>query len=430
MKLEREVDTFQLIIINHPLPQTVLTFDQMKNKINIVFGLLFLTIGIQTAFAQTPRVFVLNAEILQQNKKKILDAKSPDASFKPALAALEKKAQKALKTEFASIVTKEAKPPSGDKHDYVSQAPYFWRNPNTADGLPYIRRDGERNPEIKKFPDHDLLDKMEDGVEILSLAYYFTNDEEYAVKAAQILRMWFLDAETKMNPNLNFAQAIPGVNDGRGIGIIETRELVRVVDAVGLLENSKAWTKTDQRALQMWFAEYIKWLITSKNGRDEAAAKNNHGTLYDVQIVSFALFIGQTDGAKIVLENVKQKHIAVQIEADGSQPLELDRTKSWNYSTMNLEGLVTLAELGDQVGIDLWNFQNKKGGGIRKAVEFLAPYLDGKKKWKYEQIEKFEPERMYPIIRRAARKYTDEKFKEIAMSIPKTSNDEIDFLVQ
>ena len=368
--------------------------------------------------AQTPRVFLLNAQVLQERKARIFDPKVPPAVLKPALAKLESEAKKALKTEIVSLVTKQATPPSGDKHDYMSQAPYFWRNPNTPDGFPYIRRDGERNPEIKQFPDHDLLDKMVVTVEQLSLAYYFTNKEEYAARATEILRLWFLDTKTKMNPNLQFAQAIPGQNTGRGIGIIESRGLTRVVDSVGLLAGAKSWTKAEQAGLEAWFSQYLNWLLESKNGRDESAAKNNHGTLYDVQAVSFALFIGKTDFAKQTLENVTKKRVAQQIEADGRQPLELERTKSWNYSTMNLEGFVALAELGENVGLDLWNFQTQDGRGIRPAIEFLYPFLSPANKWKYEQIEGWEPERLFPLMRRAARKYRDEKFHKMMMTVP------------
>jgi hypothetical protein len=375
-------------------------------------------------------VFLLNAQILRERKERVFDAKAPDASLQTALARLDSDAKKALKTEIVSLVTKQATPPSGDKHDYMSQAPYFWRNPNTPDGLPYIRRDGERNPEIKQFPDHDLLDKMVATVEQLSLAYYFTNKEDYAARATEILRLWFLEAKTKMNPNLQFAQAIPGQNTGRGIGIIETRGLTRVVDAVGLLAGAKSWTKAEQAGLETWFSQYLNWLLESKNGRDENAAKNNHGTHYDVQVVSFALFVGKTDFAKQTLENVTKKRIASQIEPDGRQPLELERTKSWNYSTMNLEGFLALAELGENVGVDLWNFQTKDGRGIRPAIEFLYPFLNSSNKWQYEQIEGWEPDRLFPLMRRAARKYRDEKFHKMMMSVPPLEpSDKANFLV-
>ena len=374
--------------------------------------------GGQIIFAQTPRVFVLNAKILSERKAKIFAAKTPDTSSKAAIENIDNEAKKALKVEVISIVTKEAIPPSGDKHDYVSQAPYFWRNPNTADGFPYIRKDGERNPEINRFPDHGLLDKMVQTVEKLAIAYYFTEKEEYAARASEILRLWFLDDKTKMNPNLDFAQAIPGVNTGRGIGIIETAEFTRVVDSIGLIGGSKSWKKEDQAGLQAWFARYLEWLTTSKNGLDEAAAKNNHGMFYDVQVVSFALFTGKTDFAKKQLEQVTKKRVEKQIESDGRMPLELERTKSWNYSNFNLEAMVRLAEMGENVGLDLWNFQEKDGSGIRRAMEFLYPFLNPENKWKYEQIEGFEPERLLPLLRRAARKYTDEKFSKMMQSVP------------
>ncbi len=382
------------------------------------------TLSAQNSQSKTPRVFLLNAKTLQENKSKI-----NAAELKPVLAKFEKDAQKTLKTEVASIITKEANPPSGDKHDYMSQAPYFWKNPDTKDGFPYVRRDGERNPEIKKFPDHELLDRMIDAVETLSAAYYFTGKEEYAARSEVILRMWFLDAKTKMNPNLEYAQAIPGLNTGRGIGIIETRGLTRVVDAAGLLESSKSWTRADQSGLENWFSKYLDWLTTSKNGRDEAAAKNNHGTIYDEQVASFALFVGKNDLAKNVLETAKQKRIAAQIEVDGRQPLELERTKSWNYSVMNLEGLISLAELGDAVGVDLWNFQTKDNRGIRTAIDYLYPFAVGDKKWTDEQIEGFQPERFFPLMRRAAPHYPNEKFTKMLSRIPKTANDDMNALL-
>src|SRR5262249_17228397 len=163
-------------------------------------------------------------------------------------------------------------------------------------------------------------------------------DEAYAVRAAQLLRVWFLDPATRMNPNLQYAQAIPGVNTGRGIGLIETRGLAQVVDAVGLLAGSNALTGADQRGLQEWFAGFLRGMVKRKNGRDEAAAKNNHGTYFDLQAASFALFLGRNELAVNILQSARQKRIATQIEPDGRQPLELVRTKAWSYSVGNLQG--------------------------------------------------------------------------------------------
>lgn len=375
-----------------------------------------------------PRVFVLNGKALQETKQKLADTKTADPLQLAALAKLERDAQKALKVGVQPIIAKTAVPPSGDKHDYMTQAPYFWKNPATKDGLPYIRKDGERNPEIKNFPDHELLDKMEDSVNCLGLAYYFTGKEEYAAKASEVLRMWFVDPKTKMNPNLEYAQAVPGQNNGRGIGLIETRGLIDVVDSIGLLAGSKAWTNTDQKDLQAWFTQFLKWMTESKNGKDESNSQNNHGSYYDAQIASYSIFVGKPELAKTVLEAAKQKRIAKQIEPDGRQPLELARTKSWSYSTMNLEGLVELADLGDSVGLDLWGYRSTDGRSIRRAFDFLYPFAVGEKKWTYQQIEEFQPERLFSLMRRASAKYTDDNFKKMMTNVPKARENDLYYL--
>jgi hypothetical protein len=361
------------------------------------------------------RVFLLDAGHLEAVKAR---ARGGDKSLMPALMKLEREAQNALGSGTFSVVTKAATPPSADKHDYMSQAPYFWPNPQTANGLPYLRRDGERNPEIDKISDHQSLDKMVAAVETLALAYYFNGDEAYAAKAAVLLRAWFLDAATRMNPNLQYAQAIPGVTTGRGIGLIETRGLTRVVDAVGLLAGSKNWTSADQQDIEGWFAKFLQWMFESKNGRDEAAAKNNHGTYYDLQAVSFALFLGRRDLATGILQSAKTKRIALQIEPDGRQPLELERTRAWGYSVGNLDGLTLLATLGERVGVDLWQFQTGDGRGLRRALDFLTPFALGERKWPYQQLGEWPPQMLFPLLRRAAHPYNDKPFRAVLARLP------------
>lgn len=363
-----------------------------------------------------PQVFLLDASRLEVARAAIARG---DKDLDPAWAKLQRDADKALYEGPFSIVHKGVTPPSGDKHDYMSQAPYFWPNPKTANGLPYIRRDGERNPEINKITDHKSIDDIENAAETLALAYYFKGDQKYATKAVELLRAFFLDPATRMNPNLEYAQFIPGVNTGRGIGLIETRGLTRIVDAVGLLEGSKALTSDDEHGLKDWFAKFLQWILDSKNGREESAAKNNHGTYCDVQVVSYALFVGRTDLAKQVLEQAKQKRIAAQIEPDGRQPLELARTKAWSYSNGNLDGLMQLAMLGQYVGVDLWNFQTKDGRSIRKALDFLVPIAVGEKKWAYQEIgEGVKPATLFPLMRRAAAVYHDKAYQAVMTKVP------------
>jgi hypothetical protein len=386
-----------------------------------ITSVFLLTLFVPQLFAQQPkpnppRVFLINAQRLAETKKQI---QSGDRAFDSALAKLDSDAQKALKQEPVSVVTKAATPPSGDKHDYMSQAPYFWPDPTKPDGLPYIRRDGERNPEINKISDHRTMDEMVAAVRTLTLAYYLGGKEEYAAKAAQLLRAWFLDPATRMNPHLQYAQAIPGVNTGRGIGLIETRGLTNVIDSIGLLSGSKNWTTENQRGLEAWFGKFLQWMLESKNGRDENAARNNHGTYYDVQTASFALFLGKTDLARTITETAKQKRIVAQIERDGRQPLELARTRAWSYSNGNLDGLMLLARLADNVGVDLWNYQEKDGGSIRSALEYLYPFAIGQEKWTYQQLGGFNGESLFPLMRRAAAHYEDAKFQAMMAKVPK-----------
>ncbi len=370
--------------------------------------------------AAAPRVFLLDAKQLRATKERL---RAGDTNFTAALAELERDARAQLKARPPSVMDKSPTPPSGDKHDYMSQAPYFWPNPNTSNGLPYIRRDGERNPEISQIPDHGNILGLPEKVETLALAFYFTGDESYAAKAAEFLRVWFLNPDTRMNPNFQYAQAVPGVNTGRGIGLIESRGLTHVVDAVGLLVGSKSWTAADQRGLEEWFAKFLLWMRESQNGRDEAAAKNNHGTYYDIQVASFALFLGQRELATNILQTARQKRIAAQVEPDGRQPLELARTRAWSYSVANLSGLMLLARLGENVGVDLWNFQTPDGRSLHQALDYLAPFALGEAKWPHQQLGVFSGSALYQLIRTAAEKFPEQKYRAMLAKIPATGAD-------
>lgn len=377
---------------------------------------LFIGLSLSAQPAADPRVFLSDAHKLSDVRQKI---RAGDKTFDEALQKLEREAQQALNAGTFSVVTKAVTPPSGDKHDYMSQAPYFWPDPSKPNGLPYLRRDGERNPEINKITDHRSLDQMIAAVRTLSLAFYLKGDEKYAAKAAQVLRAWFIDADTRMNPNLQYAQGIPGINTGRGIGLIETRGLTEVVDSIGLLAGAQAWTNSDQRSVEDWFDHFLQWMLTSKNGRDEAAAKNNHGTYYDIQVISFALFLNKKALAKQIAEAARQKRIAVQIEPDGRQPLELARTRAWGYSNGNLDGLMQLARLAENVGVDLWTYRTQDGRSIRRALEFLYPFGVGEQKWTYQQLGGFDGTSLFTLMRRAAVHYDDAAFRNMMTRISK-----------
>jgi len=378
----------------------------------------------QNANPAPPRVFLLNAQELANLRA----ADANDPRRQELVRAVVAAADHAITVGPFSVMDKPVLPPSGDKHDYMSRATYWWPDPSKPGGLPYIRHDGQTNPENRKITDHEEFGQMSEAARALALAWYFTGNADYANRAALLLRTWFLDPATKMNPNLEFAQAIMGVNTGRGIGIIDTRPLVDAIDAVGLLAGSSAWTAADDKGLHDWFAQYLHWMRTSKNGMDEDAAKNNHGNWYDVQVADMELFLGDREEAVDTLEHVKTRRIAVQIEPDGREPLELARTNAWGYSNFSLQALTELATFGDEVGVDLWNFKTADGRSIRAAVDFLEPYAAGEKKWDYQQIGGFHAGAMVPTLLRAAKAYHDPKYAVLAQQIASDTND-VDILL-
>jgi unsaturated chondroitin disaccharide hydrolase len=351
-----------------------------------------------------PATIVARGDRLMESRRRV---RSGDPLLMPAYRQLIKSADSALQIAPVSVMQKSKVPPSGDKHDFMSLAPYWWPDSSKANGLPYIRRDGVINPESRL--DHDGLrfQAMGDAVNALAMAYYFTGDEKYAAKAATLLRVFFIDPATRMNPNLNFAQAVPGVTPGRGTGLIDTRNIPELVDAIRLLRPSRSLRASEYDALVKWSADYLTWLRTSKNGKDERAADNNHGTWYDAQAAALALFVGDTSFARQVIGTDARARIAAHISPNGSQPRELARTRPIHYSLFNLDPYTQLAEMGRLVGTDLWNFTAPNGGSLRAALYFIAPYTDSTLKWSTPEATPLTAEDFATPLLRAASSLRD-----------------------
>jgi hypothetical protein len=337
----------------------------------------------------------------------------PSAGQGAARTALLREAERALAAGPFSVMDKRRVPPSGDKHDFLTLAPYWWPDPAKPDGLPYIRRDGEVNPESKRDTDDVPFGRMTDAVKTLAAAFRDTRDERFAARAAWLLRVWFLDPSTRMNPNLDYGQGVPGRNTGRGAGIIATRKLVDVVDAAQGLEVSPSWTERDRQELRAWCAAYAAWLQTSENGREEAAALNNHGTWYEAQLTALLLYTGRRDDAKARVEDAKRR-LASQIERDGRQPRELERTRSWSYSVMNLDGWFTVAKLAEQSNVDLWNFRTADGRSLRAALDYLVPFAGGGAAWPHRQITPLEWDGLIHLLDQAATVWHADQYMALA----------------
>jgi hypothetical protein len=389
-----------------------------------LFTAAFLTLFFLRASGQAPTVFTMDGNHLWGVKQKV---QQNDKAGLRLIEGLQKEADSYLEMKPVSVMDKAFTPVSGSKHDYMSQAPYFWYDSTKPNGLPYIRKDGERNPEINRITDKKLLGDLENATKTLSLAWYFTGQEKYAAKAAALIRHWFFNESSRMNPNLDYAQGIPGINNGRGIGIIESIAFTGIADAAGLLNGSESWTKEDARLLQQWYSQFLKWMLTSKNGKEEHAAKNNHGTWYFVQAMDFALFTGDKAKARQLAEESRAR-LDSQLTKEGRQPLELERTKAMGYSTMNLRGWFTAARLAKQTGVDLWNYTTSKGSGLRSALDWLLPYSLGEKDWPYQQIERYNSSDIYPLLLQAASIYHGNYLSKANSVVPERNRVMMDLL--
>jgi hypothetical protein len=380
------------------------------------------------ALATSLRFYGAKPRSLEKARQRIA---AGDKGLKRALKNLVATADETLELSPPSVTEKERQPPSGDRHDYMSLAPYFWPDASKPDGRPYVRRDGERNPESRdpKGNDGPRILMMGNSVETLSLAYFFTGDRKYAAHAAKMARVWFLSPDTRMNPNFKYAQAVPGKADGRPEGILEARHIAVAIDSLGLLADAAVLSDAERKGMVAWLREYVRWLLASPAGREEQAANNNHGTYYDVQVVRLALCLDRKDYARRILNEAKSRRIASQIAADGSQPHELKRTKSLSYSRFNLEALCELATLGEHAGVDLWRYSSPQGSSIRRGIEFVAPYFDEPaKQWPYQQIEEIKKNDFMPILRCAALAYEAPEFEAIVEKYPDAKADRFQLL--
>ena len=377
---------------------------KVLNKVIILF---LISVFAKVYSQNTSRIYVVEFEALEHQKNLI---KKGDKKVVKNYNKLIKQANKLLKSNAFSVVNKIGIPPSKSKHDYMSISPYYWPNPKTEDGLPYIRKDGEINPETRNnFTDIVEKSNFISAVKVLSNAYFFSDDIKYAHKNITLIKAWFIDETTRMNPNINYGQSVPGKSEGRCFGIIEFGDIIEVIKFLEIASTNGVLDKATEKAMFNWFTAYSNWLKNSKLGKEEATRKNNHGTHYDAQLLNILLYLNKIEEVKNYISTITKSRIFSQIEPDGSQPLELVRTKSFSYSVMNLHGFLELAIIGKKVGVDLWNEASEDGRSIKAGYQYMLPYLTNKKKWEYTQIK--------------SRTYSEEKLIADLKLIRKTFND-------
>ncbi|QNF35219.1 alginate lyase family protein [Adhaeribacter swui] len=343
-------------------------------------------------------------------------------------------------------------------NDYVSLATYWWPDPNAANGLPYLVHDGKVNPENNAIPDHKLLRAICADIQLLGLAYYFTKKDAYASKAIALLRAFFLDPATRMNPHLKYAQIIMGVNEGygRSIGFVDAELLPELLNGYQLLQESPALVDAPEvdAGMKAWFREFWKWLTTQysavpKKGteafyhcqmmKEIKAAKNNIRSAFELQVISYALFLGEEAWAineiNQVLKDTETSKglISEQILPEsgnfitkdssgteqtfpvpaGAMPKEIKRAKPATYCQKNLDLLLRLCILAENVGIDLYNYTSSTGSSVKKAIMAMLQFTLNPQDWPRSQYEDLSDPKVYRLfrnsMRRASGAWTDDK---------------------
>jgi hypothetical protein len=286
-----------------------------------------------------------------------------------------------LKEEPVTVTATSSPRSTCGRHDFFSEGDYWWPDPSRPGG-PYVRRDGQSNPD--NFVGHrQALMRLSRIVPALAAAWVLTGDERYSEHAARHLRAWFVDEATRMAPHLRCAQAIHGISTGRGTGIIDTVHLVEVAQALRALEGAPGLSKAERDAVVRWFAEYLRWMTTDPNGIEEREAKNNHGTCWVVQVAAFARLTGDEELLAYGRDRFRTVLVPGQVAPDGSFPLETARTKPYGYSLFNLDAMATAAWLLSTPAEDLWAFALPDGRGLRRAVAFMAPFIRDRKGWPF-----------------------------------------------
>jgi hypothetical protein len=335
-----------------------------------------------------------------------------------------KLADAALSQKPLTITSDVAKYTTGGPNDFYSNGDYWWPDPAKPDGIPYKQRDGQTNPD--NFVAHRMaMRNTKDAVAALAAAYKVTGDDKYVVKAAELLKVFFVDEKTRMNPHLAFTQAIPGRTTGSKTGVIDGLHLVEIPVAIKALEKSKAFNPELAKSLHTWFAELNQWMLTHKNGIDEGESVNNHAVAYFLQVAVFADFNNEKETLAKCRTRFKDAFINVQMAADGSFPRETARTKPYAYSIFQLDNMVALCKVLSTPEENLWNYEGPEGRSIKKAVAWLYPYLADKSSWpKQPDVMSWDgwPSRQ-PALLFAGQAYNESKYIELWKKLPTDPTD-------
>ena len=374
-----------------------------------------------------PAVVGWDGRWLSTLRKEVAASAGIRPALRPALAELRATAESLLALEAPSVVGTGSVPLPGTgvrPNDLWYLATYAW--PST--GLPWEQHDGYVQPE--DIADMAASDTMSDAVTTLALADYLLDNRTFGIKAAALLKVWFVDPATAMNPSLEHAAVIPGVTNGSSTGIIVTshRWNSRLTDALALLRSTGA-LQSVSAGVARWNVQYLEWLLTSKWGKKEADMPQNHATWHTVESAALALSNGDASTAAARLARLTAAStpaaLGHQIKPSGLMPLEAARTNGAGYSCMSVAALFTAATIAKSVGgsggVDLFNWTNSSdgSGSIRAALDYLLPFATNRSHpWPWPGVKPAPWTELAPQLLQAAVAYDEPEYENMIKLLP------------
>ena len=356
---------------------------------------------------KTPNTVTYSGKALEEMKRE-------NKVSKEVLDELRRLADEYEKEPVIAVVYRNTIPVTKNRHEYSSLGPYWWPNPDTPDGLPYVRRDGVVNP---AYVEEMHFLKLCEMVRILALAAYYFEEEKYAKRAEKMIYDWFLNPETYMEPHAEYAQAIPGICDGRGIGIVDFDYSFKIFDSIAILESMDAISEDTVKGVKDWYVKFTDWMITSEKGLDEDLQENNHGTYFDVAVLAAAIFTDRKFLASKICTTAYERRFKPHVKPDGSQPLELERTRAMNYSLQTTRGLMLIANMARKLGFTKFLEKDEDCGVclVKATVDFIYPYAAAPETFPYEEIRWDNvPEEITDVLLRADEFFAGEGYAEKA----------------
>lgn len=355
----------------------------------------FLNLLLSSCISNKP--YITDASTMSTNKNRIIEG---HRNLSRAKSQLIEEADFILeKRQLYSVTFKTVLPPSSSKNDFYSLAPYWWPDSSKENGLPYIRKDGQMNPERDQIQDGRMLVDVSSDIYKLGIAFYYTQDSRYVEWINELVRVFFIDPSTKMNPNFNYAQLIKG-REGQSSTTIGAISFIQLIEGVQLAKDSPAFNKRQLRELKGWFEDLVVWMENDEKPIKDGNAQNNIGVYYTAQTVVYHLFVGNVQQARRILETNGKRIVDQQIDKDGKLNAELKRAAPWGYVKYAFTAFDYLIQLSNKLNVDLYEYENSQGGSIEKMFNWILQYATGAKEWEYSR-ENVTPREVKTILIRS-----------------------------